>query len=219
MSKLVEESSVGEDQNTINYTLEDKKFGYYALEAISKLNRDTTTDVSKICYVSDYPKQPDGIMNVRDADSDTDIPMLKQDLDKDGKLDRITINGFTTADWKDATNNILDIDADALGDLLVLSVKIADDYFTQYNKGDLTYTWFRSLPDQGQGIEITKEMIDATDADRDVWALNDDGSLTIQITEAGEGSVYTYTCVITNTIQIGDISESTTSGKYIFLVD
>ena len=193
-------------ENNINYPLTAGKFGYYMIQPISKLNRVEKTKASALCKVTDHPKVPEGKMYVQD------IEAVKVDADGNGNLDIIVIDDDITAKWK--TEDILEIDSDRMGKTIKLQVKVADNFFNTFETETVTYRWFRSLPDSPK-VEIFKDDIDENVNERDVWSFNDDGSLTIQVVEPDEGSAYTYTCIVTNTVN----TETVESKEYIFVVD
>jgi hypothetical protein len=176
------------------------------IQPVSILNRVKKTKTSALCKVTDHPKVPEGVMYVQDVEA------VKVDAGGDGNLDVIVIDDDATAKWK--TEDILEIDSDIMGKKLKLQVKVANNFFKPFETETVAYKWFRSLPDSPK-VEIFKDDIDDDVNERDVWSLNEDGSLTIQVVEPDEGSAYTYTCVVTNTIA----SETVESKEYIFVVD
>ena len=198
---------IPDGSNDVNYELETGKFGYYLIQSISKLNRVEKFKNSRICKVTDHPKQPEGIMYV------DGIEMKKEDGDNNGMLDVIKLADEAIARWE--TEDLLTIDSNRRSQQFTLSVRIADNFFTPFNKETITYTWYRSFPDEAEKTEIHSEDIDIKNPDREILSINEDGSLTVQVMEARDGDPQIYTCIISNTIE----SETVDSKEYIFEID
>ena len=203
-TKKTEPIAIAEGVNTISYPLEDGAFGYYALQPISKLNRVTKDNVySKICYVSDNPIKPVGVMWV------DGINPLTIDADQDEIPDVSgTLHSQAIFEWIDGINSgYLTINATgSAGQEMVLKVARSTSNETDYNVGEIAYKWTRTL--EGATEEISKP----TNSEGDIIEIKDN-ELKIRVLKPETGR-YTYTCKIFN--KIADVEVE--SDEYTFTI-
>ena len=193
-----------EGENVITYTLEQDEFGHYLIQPISKLNRVTKDSVySNVCYVSDNPGKPLGVMWV------DGVNPLTIDEDGDEVPDMSgTIHLQANFEWIDGVNSrILTINATgAAGQEMTLEVKSTIENATKYNTGVIRYEWTKTL----EGI--SEPISGPTNSEGDIIEIKD-GLLKIRVLKPETGR-YTYTCKVFNKIKDVEVA----SDEYTFTI-
>lgn len=192
-------------ENNINYPLTAGKFGYYMIQPISKLNRVEKTEASALCYVSDHPGKPLGVMMINNVNP------LTKDVDENEVPDTVgTIDANTSFEWIGGVDSkVIEINATGnIGQEITLQVIPTIENASKFNTGTVTYQWKKTL----EGVTV--DIKEPSNSEGDIADINLETGLLKVRAIAPETGKYTYTCKIFNTIS----TDSAESDEYSFTI-